>query len=136
MFTENIMRTPGQELCDTLVSVQLRVKVLEELLNSARNGMRSEEDFDRRFASNAWVLTDELKKIKPLVDKVFDEGKSAFKPKPVSSFSPFMIPIGSIPANNTINFNPIDTSKVNEAISTFKATTNSYADLSPIRFTA
>lgn len=130
------MRTPGQELCDTLVSVQLRVKVLEELLNSARNGMRSEEDFDRRFATNAWVLTDELKKIKPLVDKVFDEGKSAFKPKPISSFSPYLVPIGSIPATNAINYNPIsiDTTKVNEVISTFKATTNSYADLSPIRF--
>jgi hypothetical protein len=133
MFTENIMRTPGQELCDTLVSIQLRVKVLEELLNSVRNGMRSEDDFDRRFATNAWVLSDEMKKLKPLVDKVFDEGKSAFKPKPVSSFSPYMIPIGSIPATNAIH---IDTTKVNEMVSTFKATTASYAHISSIRFTA
>lgn len=130
------MRTPGQELCDTLVSIQLRVKVLEELLNSARNGMRSEDDFDRRFATNAWVLTDELKKLKPLVDKVFDEGKSAFKPKPVSIFSPYMVPIGSIPATNAINYNPIsmDTNKINESISTYVGL--GHGVISPVSFTA
>ena len=123
MFTENIMRTPGQELCDTLVSIQLRVKVLEELLNSARNGMRSEDDFERRFASNAWVLSDEMKKLKPLVDKVFDEGKSAFKPKESNIFNKYLVP-----ANNPINYNPVsfDMNKINESISSYKGYEHGY----------
>jgi len=130
------MRTPGQELCDTLVSIQLRVKVLEELLNSARNGMRSEDDFERRFTTNAWVLSDEMKKLKPLVDKVFDEGKSAFKPKQVSFSNVYTVPIGSIPAINAINYNPIslDMSKINESISSYKGL--GYVNLSPVSFTA
>jgi hypothetical protein len=131
MFTENIMRTPGQELCDTLVSIQLRVKVLEELLNSARNGMRSEDDFERRFASNGWVLSDEMKKLKPLFDKVLEEVKSAFKPKQVSLPSVYTFPIGSIPATNAINYNPIsfDMNKLNESISSYKG----YGDFNTIR---
>jgi hypothetical protein len=129
------MRTPGQELCDTLVSIQLRVKVLEELLNSVRNGMRSEDDFDRRFATNAWVLSDEMKKLKPLVDKVFEEGKSAFKPKQVVFPASLMVPIGSIPATNNINYNPIsfDTNQLNKSISTYKGFEHGY--ISPVSFT-
>jgi len=73
------MRTSGQELCDILISIQLRVKVLEELLNSVKNGTRTEDDFESRFNSNGWVLTDELKQLKPLVDKVFEEGKSFYR---------------------------------------------------------
>jgi hypothetical protein len=130
------MRTPGQELCDTLVSIQLRVKVLEELLISARNGMRSEDDFERRFTTNAWVLSDEMKKLKPLVDKVFDEGKSAFKPKESNIFNTYLVPIGSIPATNAINYNPIsfDMSKLNESISTYKGL--GHGNFSPVSFTA
>ena len=72
------MRTPGQELCDTLISIQMRVKVLEELLESLKNGLRTQEDFDSRFSSNAFAVTRQMSTLKPLTDRLFLEGASAF----------------------------------------------------------
>lgn len=72
------MRTPGQELCDTLISIQMRVKVLEELLESLKNGLRTQEDFDSRFSSNAFAVTRQMSLLKPLTDRLFLQGASAF----------------------------------------------------------
>ena len=73
------MRTPGQELCDTLISIQMRVKVLEELIESHKNGLRTQFDFESRFRSNAFAITREMSKLKCLTDSLFLQGQSAFE---------------------------------------------------------
>ena len=68
------MNTPGIQLSDLFYGLQLRIKVMEELIQSTKQGMRPENDFQSRFFTQAWVLANELKKIKPLVDAMLLEG--------------------------------------------------------------
>jgi hypothetical protein len=74
------MNTSGTQLSDLFHSLQIRVRVMEELLQSTKAGLRPEDDFKGRFMNQAWILATELKKIKPLVDTMLEEGNALVSP--------------------------------------------------------
>ena len=90
-MTETVERSPLQELNDTFNALALQSKILEDLLNSYVGGSRDQDEFESRFHSQAWLLTDTLKKVKPLVEKTVVKGYSFFVSKDASE--------GSISAN-------------------------------------
>lgn len=71
-------RTPAQELCDWFYGLQMTVKVMEGLMIEYETGTRSKEDYESRFNSNAHLLADNLKKIKPLTEKLISDGYSKY----------------------------------------------------------
>jgi hypothetical protein len=71
-------RTPAQELCDWFYGLQMTVKVMEGLMIEYENGTRSKEDYENRFNANAHLLADNLKKIKPLTEKLISDGYSKY----------------------------------------------------------
>ena len=79
------MNTPGTQLSDLFYSLQIRIKVMEELISSTKTGARPEEDFKDRFMSQAWLLATDLKKIKPLVDSMLEEGNALISPVSVDT---------------------------------------------------
>lgn len=70
------MRTSGEELSDLFNALQIRTKVMIELIESRKIGTRPEDDFKSRFWIQAHTLAFELKKIKPLVDSLLVEGNA------------------------------------------------------------
>ena len=68
------MNSPGTQLSDLLYSLQTRVRVMEELIQSNKQGTRPDIDFKWRFVVQSHTLAAELKKIKPLVDAMLLEG--------------------------------------------------------------
>lgn len=74
------MNSSGTQLSDLFHSLQIRIRIMEELLQSTRSGMRSEDDFKGRFVNQAYGLAAELKKIKPLVDSMLEEGNALISP--------------------------------------------------------
>jgi hypothetical protein len=71
-------RTPAQELCDWFYGLQMTVKVMEGLMIEYEDGSRSKEDYESRFNANAHLLADNLKKIKPLTEKLISDGYSKY----------------------------------------------------------
>jgi hypothetical protein len=71
-------RTPAQELCDWFYGLQMTAKVMEGLMIEYENGTRSKEDYENRFNANAHLLADNLKKIKPLTEKLISDGYSKY----------------------------------------------------------
>jgi len=67
-------RTPAQELSDWFYGLQMTVKVMEGLMGEYESGSRTKEDYESRFNANAHLLADNLKKIKPLTEKLISEG--------------------------------------------------------------
>lgn len=74
------MNSSGTQLSDLFHSLQIRIRVMEELLQSTKSGMRPENDFKGRFVNQAYGLAAELKKIKPLVDSMLEEGNALISP--------------------------------------------------------
>ena len=80
-------KTPGQELSDLLFGLQMTVKILEGIVNEHKEGKRDQTDYESRIHSQSHLLNDNLKKIKPLVEKLFDEAYSRFNEGSVGSVS-------------------------------------------------
>jgi hypothetical protein len=79
------MNTPGTQLSDLFYSLQIRIKIIEELLQSRKNNTRPEDDFKNRFMNQAWTLASDLKRIKPLVDSMLLEGNALISPVSINS---------------------------------------------------
>ena len=62
------------ELGDVFYGLQIQTKLIEDLFNGLKTGTRDLQDFTDRFNSQATLLNNQLKKIKPLVENVFTEG--------------------------------------------------------------
>jgi hypothetical protein len=71
-------RTPAQELSDWFYGLQMTVKIMEGLMLEYDNGTRDKADYESRFNSNAHLLADNLKKIKPLTEKLISDGYSKY----------------------------------------------------------
>ena len=80
-------KTPGQELSDLLFGLQMTVKILDGIITEHKEGKRDQTDYESRTHSQSHLLNDNLKKIKPLVEKLFDEAYSRFNAGTVSSVS-------------------------------------------------
>lgn len=72
-------KTPGQELSDVLYGLQMTVKILEGIITEHKEGKRDQLDYESRIHSQSNLLNDNLKTIKPLVEKLFTEAYSRFK---------------------------------------------------------
>jgi hypothetical protein len=72
-------KTPGQELSDLLYGLQMTVKILEGMISEHKAGKRTQSDYESRVHSQANLLNNNLKNIKPLTEKLFVEAYSRFK---------------------------------------------------------
>ena len=80
-------KTPGQELSDLLFGLQMTVKILEGVINEHKDGKREQSDYESRIHSQSNLLNNNLKNIKPLVEKLFTEAYGRFNESSVSSVS-------------------------------------------------
>lgn len=71
-------KSPGQELSDLLYGLQMTVKILEGIVLEHKDGKRSQSDYESRIVSQSHLLNDNLKGVKPLVEKLFTEAYSRF----------------------------------------------------------
>ena len=71
-------RTPGQELSDLLYGLQMTVKILEGIMNEHKAGNRDQFDYESRVQSQSNLLAHNLKGVKPLVERLFNEAFSRF----------------------------------------------------------
>jgi len=71
-------KTPGQELSDLLYGLQMTVKILEGIMLEHTDGKRSQSDYESRIHSQSNLLNNNLKGVKPLVEKLFTEAYSRF----------------------------------------------------------
>jgi hypothetical protein len=75
-------KTPGQELSDLLYGLQMTVKILEGIMNEHMEGKRTQSDYEARIHSQSNLLANNLKNVKPLVEKLFQEAFNRFQSKP------------------------------------------------------
>ena len=75
MTTKN---TPLMDLVDVLNGLTIQAKILDGLMSEYVIGSREQADFENRFHSSVWLITDTLKKVKPLVEKTIEKGYSFF----------------------------------------------------------
>lgn len=80
-------KTPGQELSDLLYGLQMTVKILEGIMNEHKEGKRDQSDYESRIHSQSNLLNNNLKNIKPLVEKLFTEAYGRFNESSISSVS-------------------------------------------------
>lgn len=71
-------KTPGQELSDLFYGLQMTVKILEGIMMEHKDGKRSQSDYEIRIHSQSNLLNNNLKGVKPLVEKLFMEAYSRF----------------------------------------------------------
>lgn len=71
-------KTPGQELSDLFYGLQMTVKILEGVMMEHKEGKRSQSDYESRIHSQSNLLNNNLKGVKPLVEKLFTEAYSRF----------------------------------------------------------
>jgi len=71
-------RTPGQELCDLFYGLEMTVKILEGLMIEHKDGKRDQSDYEGRIVSQSNLLANNLKGVKPLVEKLFQEAFARF----------------------------------------------------------
>lgn len=71
-------KTPGQELSDLFYGLQMTVKILEGIMIEHAEGKRSQSDYESRIYSQSNLLNNNLKGVKPLVEKLFTEAYSRF----------------------------------------------------------
>lgn len=71
-------RSPGQELSDLFYGLQMTVKILEGIMDEHKKGSRSQSDYEARVHSQSNLLNDNLKGVKPLVERLFAEAYSRF----------------------------------------------------------
>ena len=72
-------KTPGQELSDLFYGLQMTVKILDGIMNEHKEGKRDQSDYESRIHSQSNLLADNLKKVKPLTEKLFGLAFSRFK---------------------------------------------------------
>jgi len=71
-------KTPGQELSDLFYGLQMTVKILEGIINEHKEGKRGQSDYESRIVSQSNLLNNNLKGVKPLVEKLFQEAFDRF----------------------------------------------------------
>lgn len=71
-------KTPGQELSDLLFGLQMTVKILEGIVIEHKEGKREQTDYESRIQSQSNLLNTNLKGVKPLVEKLFQEAFARF----------------------------------------------------------
>jgi hypothetical protein len=71
-------KTPGQELSDLLYGLQMTVKILEGIINEHMEGKREQSDYESRIHSQSNLLNNNLKGVKPLVEKLFEQAYARF----------------------------------------------------------
>jgi len=71
-------KTPGQELSDVFYGLQMTVKILEGIINEHKEGKRDQTDYESRIVSQSNLLNNNLKSVKPLVEKLFQEAFDRF----------------------------------------------------------
>lgn len=74
-------KTPGQELSDLLFGLQMTVKILEGIVTEHKEGRREQTDYESRVHSQSNLLNNNLKGVKPLVEKLFEEAYARFSVK-------------------------------------------------------
>jgi hypothetical protein len=72
-------RTPGQELSDLLYGLQMTVKILEGVMDEHKAGKRDQFDYESRIQSQSNLLANNLKEVKPLVERLFLDAFSRFE---------------------------------------------------------
>lgn len=76
-------KTPGQELSDVFYGLQVTVKILEGIMNEHKEGKRDQSDYESRIHSQSNLLNNNLKAVKPLVEKLFQEAYARFADSPL-----------------------------------------------------
>jgi hypothetical protein len=76
--TGSFGKTPGQELSDLFYGLQMTVKILEGIMSEHKEGKRDQSDYESRIHSQSNLLNNNLKGVKPLVEKLFTEAFSRF----------------------------------------------------------
>ena len=71
-------KTPGQELSDLFYGLQMTVKILEGIVLEHKDGKREKSDYESRIVSQSNLLNNNLKGVKPLVEKLFQEAFDRF----------------------------------------------------------
>jgi hypothetical protein len=71
-------KTPGQELSDLFYGLQMTVKILEGIINEHKEGKRDQSDYESRIHSQSNLLANNLKGVKPLTEKLFQEAFGRF----------------------------------------------------------
>jgi hypothetical protein len=71
-------KTSGQELSDLLYGLQMTVKILEGIMIEHEKGQREQSDYESRIHSQTNLLANNLKGVKPLTEKLFQEAFSRF----------------------------------------------------------
>jgi hypothetical protein len=56
----------------------MTVKILEGVINEYKAGKRDQSDYESRIHSQSNLLNNNLKQVKPLVEKLFEEAFSSF----------------------------------------------------------
>jgi hypothetical protein len=74
-------RTPGQELSDLFYALEMTVKIMEGIITEYKQGKRDQSDYEGRIVSQSNLLSNNLKGVKPLVEKLFTEAFSHFNQK-------------------------------------------------------
>jgi hypothetical protein len=74
-------KSPGQELSDLFYGLQMTVKILEGIVNEHKEGKRDQSDYESRIVSQSNLLNNNLKGVKPLVEKLFQEAFDRFSAK-------------------------------------------------------
>jgi hypothetical protein len=78
MLDEVAKKTPTQDLNDLLYGLQMTTKILDNIESEFDEGLRSQDDFQNRYHSQATLLNMNLKKIKIIVEKMFKGAYSKF----------------------------------------------------------
>lgn len=76
--TGSFGKTPGQELSDLFYGLQMTVKILEGIMIEHKDGKREQSDYETRIHSQSNLLNNNLKGVKPLVEKLFQEAFARF----------------------------------------------------------
>lgn len=71
-------KTPGQELSDLLFGLQTTVKILEGIMDEHKAGKRDQFDYESRILSQSNLLNNNLKGVKPLVERLFQDAFNRF----------------------------------------------------------
>lgn len=78
-------KTTGQELSDLFYGLQITTKIIEGLMTEHSQGLRDQGDYENRFHSQIWLLSSNLKNVKPLIEKLITEGYSKYEQNTNSS---------------------------------------------------
>ena len=71
-------KTPGQELSDVFYGLQMTVKILEGIMDEHKAGKRDQFDYESRIQSQSNLLNNNLKGVKPLVERLFQDAFNRF----------------------------------------------------------